>query len=426
MKNINMIESEQNIKQVFYNDKCDKFDYLIAAGSGLIAGFVDIFFVGEPLNSKLQPWTDEKVGRVVQKFAKYQGWSPRSDCKDSLKSAIGFLERNNKVNYDQRYSPDIKDLFKMSTKNHHMKSLAHSPSPIGLIFSLINQFSSTSTFLSDNKIITIETDTFELKGSDFVSKIFCGFTNWLGHIMSDICGSSGSSGRGSGIVIPFYELLQACNFGSFSVGKHRNTLAKIATKAFEQGYDCRFGITMALPVVINDLLIRLMWSLKHYFYDKRPFAECIPTKRHDDLRVMLIIGNCVLCLMDGVDAFLRGKGNVLKVFLRINLIAWFRLICLVVKEVSIRFGLSRQLYAYKVINQELSHYMLKLQKIDIELFKKESKQYIDFVKNLNNVNDTNDLNKLLLDEYTIQGIDLPYKGEFNEFMSNKSNHLEFQ
>ena len=87
-------------------------------------------------------------------------------------------------------------------------------------------------------MITIQTDTGELQGHDFISRLFCGTVNWFGHLMSDIAGSSGgrgnaNGGRGSGIVIPFYELFGLCDFGSFQVGENRNTLAVLATKAFQ-------------------------------------------------------------------------------------------------------------------------------------------------------------------------------------------------
>ena len=61
----------------------------------------------------------------------------------------------------------------------------------------------------------IQTETFELQGGNFSAKLFCGVANWFGHIMSDIAGSSGSQGRGSGLAIPFFELFQMCTFGEF-------------------------------------------------------------------------------------------------------------------------------------------------------------------------------------------------------------------
>lgn len=63
--------------------------------------------------------------------------------KDNIASAIGFLENGGikangerfdgfKVNYDQRHTADVNGEFNMSTKNHHMMSLSHSPDIIGL------------------------------------------------------------------------------------------------------------------------------------------------------------------------------------------------------------------------------------------------------------------------------------------------------
>jgi hypothetical protein len=168
----------------------------------------------------------------------------------------------------------------MSTKNHHMMSLSHSPDIIGLFFSLLNQFTSTSSFIAGGQLITINTETFELQGGNFIAKLFCGIANWFGHIMSDIAGSSGSKGnvgRGSGVVMPFYQLFRFCNFGKFSVGKDKQDLATIATRAFQEGKDFRFGIASAIPVVITNLSIRLIWALRRHFQYGKPVKECIPT-----------------------------------------------------------------------------------------------------------------------------------------------------
>lgn len=45
MSNINIgaIHKGENLKPIFYHDKCDKYDYLIAVGCGAISGLIDIF-----------------------------------------------------------------------------------------------------------------------------------------------------------------------------------------------------------------------------------------------------------------------------------------------------------------------------------------------------------------------------------------------
>ena len=425
--------SEENKNLLVKEDKCDKYDYLTAVACGAIGGIIDIFLVGAPGDSKLLKWTDNQVDNAVKAFAKVTGWNPREENKDSIASAIGHLEKKFKVNYDQRHSVDVNNLFKMSTKNHHMMSLAHSPDLVGLFFSILNQFTLTSSFVSNGKVITIKSDDFELQGNTFVSKIFCGVANWFGHIMSDIAGSSGSagnSGRGTGIVIPFYELFGFCKFGKFNVGKDKQDLATIATRAFQEGYDFRFGLAAAIPVVITDLSIRLVWSLRRYFQKGFSIKECIPTSRHSDLRVMLLIGNGTLCVMDGIDAGIRSKGNALSFFLRLNLIAWFRFLTLVLKEVCIRVGIKDALQAnidaYKRINEALLFYLHELEKIDIELFKKETEKYNNLVARLENVDSNEDLNKVLIDIYDELEIEKPWQGDFNEHMSNKNARLEFK
>lgn len=431
----NNFETQQLVRT---QDKCDTCDYLTAIACGAIGGMIDIFLVGAPADSTLEKWTDTQVDNAVKGFAKKVGWQPKAEQSTNVASAIGHLEKNFKINYDQRHSGDVDNLFKMSIKNHHMMSLAHSPDIIGLFFSILNQFTSTSSFIANGQLITIKTDNFELQGGNFIAKLFCGVANWFGHIMSDIAGSTGSrksgnSGRGSGIVMPFYELFSFCKFGKFSVGKDKQDLATIATRAFQEGYDFRFGLAAAIPVVITELSIRLIWALRQYFQYEIPLKECIPTSKHDDLRMMLLVGHGTLCLIDGVDAGVRlaaSGGNFLIFFTRLNLVAWYRLAILVIKEVCIRVGISAPLQttldAYRRINETLSAYLKELEKIDITLFKKETEKYNQLIFILEEPITQVQLNEVLLHFYNENDFKKPWKGDFNEHMANKKGTLVFE
>lgn len=429
------IYSKEETKQAFFHDHCDKYDYMIAVACGAVAGLVDIFYVGSPLDSQLGRWTDAQVDGAVKKFAKLCGWSPRQGKENSVASAIGFLEEKFPVNYDQRHSGDVGGLFKMSAKNHHLKSLAHSPDIIGLFFSILNQFTSTASFLDNGKLITIKTESFELQGSNVISKLFCGVANWFGHIMSDVAGSSGgrgssgAGGRGSGVPIPFFELFQLCDFGSFQVGENRNTLATVATKVFQEGYDARHGITMAIPVLLCELSIKLAWALKRRFYHKRPLPECVPKNSNDDLRLMLIIGNGTLCFMDGADAALRSGGNWVNFFLRLNLIAWCRLTFLILKEIWIRGGianeLQKQLDAYVRINDALRSYLAQLEQIDVESFRVETERYNQLSAIIASAESEEELNIELKKAYRALDLPLPYEGSLDDFMNDKSAVFTF-
>lgn len=425
--------SAENRELLQVKDKCDKYDYLASVACGAVGGMIDIFLVGAPGDSVLGKWTDAQVDNAVKGFAKMSGWNPQDGQKGNVASAIGFLERKFKVNYDQRHSADVGNLFNMSTRNHHMMSLAHSPDIIGLFFSLLNQFTSTSSFVANGELITIRSDTHELQGGNFIAKLFCGVANWFGHIMSDIAGSTGSrgnAGRGTGVVMPFYELFQFCKFGKFNVGKDKQDLATIAVRAFQEGYDFRFGLAAAIPVVVTDLSIRLIWSIRRYFQYKMPLKECIPTSKHADLRVMLLMGNGTLCVMDGIDAGVRSGGNFLAFFMRLNLIAWFRFVTLVLKEVCIRVGISdalqKNIQAFKRINAALLVYLHELERIDIEAFNKETEEYNKTIAVFASAKTDEELNVMLIDTFDRLGFNKPWQGDFNEHMSNKNATLVFE
>lgn len=310
---------------------CDRLDYALAAGCGLIGGLIDIFFVGLPGNGLLTKITDKVADGAVQKFAGCFGWNGPREESDPTSSAISFLERKFKINYDHRHSPDTGGLVaNMSAKNHHIKSLAHSPDIIGLVFSIISQFTATAHFFSNGEIIAVDAETQELVGGNVPAKIFSAFVNWIGHLVSDMAGSSGAQGRGAGIPIPFFNLLQFVNVGEF--GQYRQSIATISVKVFEQGYDLRHGGAMAIPVLITELLVRLSWTLKQRFHHNKAWKDCIPSASNPELRRMLLVGHGALCLADGVDAALRSGGDIVQFLLRTNLIGWARFGTLALKE----------------------------------------------------------------------------------------------
>lgn len=321
--------------------------------------------------------------------------------------------------YDQKSTSEVGGLFNIAAKNHHYKSLSHSPDIIGLFFSILDQFMNTSSFLSDGQLIRIDSSDKEspLKGSNLPAKLFSGFCNWLGHIMSDMAGSSGnrgpgSTGRGTGVSIPFMELFQLSDFGKLQVGKDRQTLAEVMTRVFQEGYDLRFGAVMAIPVLIEELMIKAIWVIRQRFFENKNWSECIPTKQHADLRIMLIVGNSTLCLIDVTDAAVRGvveDGNVMVFILHLNYVAWVRLIMLVLRELRIRFGpvISD---AFRKFEEEILYIVTPKERANIQ-------QFYDRLQQLDVSHE------ILLREFTIQ-VEQEYQliyHEIEETFSSKNS-----
>lgn len=126
------------------HNKCDKYDYIIAAFCGCAAGMIDVFFVGDPAASRLGGAVDNAADGLVKKAAQLF-W--RNDKRktgrsrqmpQTLEQCISYLEQAFPVPYDARYGADLaKDgvLPNMRPANHHLLSLAHSPDPIFLFYS---------------------------------------------------------------------------------------------------------------------------------------------------------------------------------------------------------------------------------------------------------------------------------------------------
>ena len=357
------------------NDRCDKYDYMIAAFCGFAAGIIDSVFVGIPGQSKLGEVTDKGADFLVSKIANmlwegdgrsYLDGKPRM-APDTLQKSISYLEQGFPVNYDARYAPDLLNvngaLGTMTPKNHHLLSLAHSPDIIGLLFSILDQFTGRASFIYSGKLIRLypvkdarNNKIMYMQGTNFESKLFCGICNWLGHLASDLCGSSSTrqvrrTGRGMGIPMPFYELFLLMDFGNFD----GHTFAEIAIKVFEDGYDLRHGVAMAIPVFITELSIKIIWMMKKHFYNKKDWRDCIPNKKYADLRMMILIGDTTLCIVDSIDATIRAVatgGNLINFILHMNFIAWSRIIMLVFRELKIRYGV--------VVEQGVRKYLSEL------------------------------------------------------------------
>lgn len=351
-RNANRSAEHQKTANESVDIKLDKYDYMIAGFCGAAAGMIDAFFVKNPDSSLLGKQTDKlqdgvviKVSQVFWQFDTRQKGKPKKR-PETLVQCINYLEQAFPVPYDARYAKDlnvVEGVLKgMAPINHHLLSLAHSPDLIGLIFSIIDQYSGLATFVDKGKTIRVEPAKTSgaipyLQGANMPSMIFCGFVNWIGHLLSDSAGASSTrrkEGRGAGIPIPFYELFLEARIGNFN----GDTFADIMVQVFEEGYDFRFGAAMAIPVMLEELFIRVLWMVRQKFCRNKSLMDCIPSTKHSDLRMMLLIGNGTLCAIDGVDAAIRGKGSLVVTICHLNLIGWARLVTLAFSELRIRYG----------------------------------------------------------------------------------------
>lgn len=290
----------------------DGIDYIVAVGSGVLAGIIDSFWVGTFDFERGKAWSNRKVNTFVMKVAKSQGYEG-----DRLDGAIKFLEEKYKAPSDNIWKGQAE---KISARSHHIDDLAHHPSPIGLLFSILTQFTKAGYFQNqDGTFIPIEIDENGegLIGKDIPSKIFCGTVNWFFHLVSDMSGSNKTAGAGMGIPGPLMSLLKEV---SAIPGLNKTGLAKQVHGRFtKQKFDLRSEMAVgheaarqAVPVMFNEVLVRTFYFIRRVAAEgreKKAFAKIewektLPWKNRTIVR-MLTISSGTFTAVDLADAAIR-------------------------------------------------------------------------------------------------------------------------
>lgn len=397
------IESVKTLKA-----DCDTIDYVLAASSGALCGILDIFLIGKPGESPLENITDKWFANRTMDFAKIMGWNPKGESK--LENAIAWLERRFKIPYDQTSLGEAaKSVFGFNTdpSRHHFESLGHNPSILGLFFSILDQFTNSSHFVIDGQLISlVEADEkFKLRGSNIISKLFCGICNWFGHLMSDISGSHGSAfraSRGMGIPSPLWtwinDIIVIKRKLGISESEFDKSMNQIAVDIFNEGYDIRFQTAQGIPVLINELIVRFFYAirrlLKYYNEtrkEKRSVKEMWNTCKpfgNATIKRMLTVAHGTFCLVDVADATVRGFAagggsfNPVKFFLHLNLIGVGRLTISLYGEGKREFNYHKAQKEVQFTQEKkeiIKNYIEGLESLKV-LY--DDKEYLSFIEDL--------------------------------------------
>lgn len=392
--NTKLSENENILKKL--TPECDKTDYILAAATGAACGLMDIFLVGKSGESAIGDITDKWFANRTMDFAKICGWDGNSN--DSVSSAIQYLEKKFKIPYDQTGVGDAaSQVFDLNPRNHHFKSLGHNPSLLGLFFSILDQFTNTSHFISEGELISLQEadDKFVLQGGNISAKLFCGFVNWMGHLISDMSGSSSSKGRGMGIPSPLWtwtnDIIAINKKLHITNLEFDKTINKIALEIYKQGYDLRFEVAKAIPVFVNELVVRMVYSIRRLvrFYlnnqnRDRSFElvwELCEPFSNASVKRMLTVAHGTFCLLDVGDAlaqgFIHGNGSfkIDQFVMRLNIVGLGRFI------ISLYGQANRGIKLYQAKKENFS---LRQEKIIIS-------DYIDGLKILSQAYDDKDL-----------------------------------
>ena len=263
----------------------DSIDYLVSISSGVLCGMLDVLWVGEFSLDRGRDIAADKVEDFVKKAARLTG------CEsDDIAKAVKHLEKLFPIPSDGN-TPDFG-----GGLQHHLRDFAHHPTIVGLMFSLLTQFTCKS-YGTDTSGRFIVVDVPEKSrifiGEDTPTKILYGTLVWFFHLVSDMAGSSSTAGKagGTGIPGPILALAKELSvlpfFRDMQIGEHG--LSLFLSKLFngtllaqydENGkiikdtvlkFDLRgeLGVAVelgrqALPVIANECIVRGFYFIRRF------------------------------------------------------------------------------------------------------------------------------------------------------------------
>ena len=290
-----------------YTINADKSDYAFAVFSGICTGVLDALLIGQctitPEGMKIN---HEQINRFIQKYADARGAG-----KKHLAEAIAYLEDEFKVPQDNVWKGKG---FLVTPKNHHLADLAHHPTPLGLMASVVAQILRIGIFVNRegelhfvpldvsvdgiienltpavitgvlNWIVSLAEKTYEDETEEEIPKALYRLIHlvastpiiieiakcadkWFGHLVSDVGGSKNTAGGGMGIPGIFVSLLHEI---SGLPGFKDSGLPEFVNDLYvNQKWDFRHEMSVyknlgkqALPVAFNEIYLRFGYFLSH-------------------------------------------------------------------------------------------------------------------------------------------------------------------
>ena len=330
-----------------------KAEYALGIISGLYAGVIDSVFVGAVSFDGLDMvLSHQQVNNFIQEYSKSKGLGG-----DRLKECISNLEQAFKVAQDNVWKGTG---IGVSAKNHHLADLAHHPTPVGLLSSIIVQFLRIGTFVNKdgewhfilvktevkdivetltpavitgvlNWLVTLGEKAYQEETGEEIPKALRGIAhfaastpmlleiakcadNWFGHLVSDMGGSKNTAGGGMGIPGVFVSFLY--EVASLPILKDSGLPAFVNDLYENHKFDLRHELCLykelgkqSIPVIFNEIYTRVL------FFASRLGIQTAEHKRLKDIdwksvmpfgnRIidrMLMISGMTFTLADTADA----------------------------------------------------------------------------------------------------------------------------
>ena len=400
-------------------NNADSLDYAIAVTCGLITGIIDSVFVGEWDFKSAKAQANKDVNEMVIDFARkdpeYKDYLENKRTSNSdLENAISFLENKYKLPGDGEYKR-FKSLG-VTDKTHHLDDFSHHPTLVGLVCSVIVQFSEKNRYHCSSgkttETLPVQVNQYgELISPHKWGKVFAGVVNWFftvaktaanqkGHLLSDIAGSSSSAKKGNdGAGVPggflstlkelsslpifkdtqFEENLRKAFQNGIGEGKSQldlgpfNALFEGASSKFDARTEKAIAIELkrqAVPVLLNEILVRSCYFIRRVIIQMKDkdsileldLKETMPFNNRTIVR-MITIASGTFTAVDLADAAIRsavksggiGSKFLSNMILRVNFVGLGRFAVAVGTDVGMGISRSKKMNKrIEILNEEIA------------------------------------------------------------------------
>lgn len=422
---IQLDATDEELEKVRCN--ADELDYVIAFSSGIVAGVVDSFLVGEWDFVSAKAEANMKINEKVMKFAKKNGYKG-----DRLAGAIKKLEDNNKLLGDDDWKGKR---INVDAKSHHLDDLCHHPTLIGLLSCLIREFTRDAAYYNskgEKHVIPLGVDdSGNLTGETVETKLFAGTVNWCmnvarnwnGHLYSDMAGCKTTAGGGMGIPGPLMALFKELSvLPGISDSDWPQKLKAAYTKGignakgqldlgwmnvlFEGDAVNRMDLRtekaiasllekQSLPVLLNAVMVYAFYFFRQFVNKYKEEQEismdllkkCIGANDRATLVRMFTVASGTFSAIDMLDAAIHSGLNKKQFILRLNFVGIGAFAISVGTDAGICLRRERLLTHKKKLNREL------MGLINTELYYKEAEHLVLLTDLLEETESENDMKK---------------------------------
>lgn len=203
-------------------------EWILSSVAGALAIAIDVILVGTPEIVKIYRGGERFDGSILTEALRKAG----KDTDGNLAPILQWLSDKCKVPYDISSAKGI-----VTPNNHRLRSLGHDPF-LGLFFAVADVIMGTTTCVDNDGKLTIMVSNHQATPTQKLLSVFY----YVGHIISDLF-------TARGIPVPGFFLTQ------FFADGGDDSLARMAERMYQDGYDMRHLASMSSSVAAKNLII---------------------------------------------------------------------------------------------------------------------------------------------------------------------------